>query len=109
MKVVKGEILRFKDGAKIAGFEKFDYCVCVYTGQLDELGVLPSDSYGQTEESEYQMISADLVERTGKLIWEFDHTLFPHIIELLKEYYAFAVYSEELSEAAGGGANDLQI
>ncbi len=96
MKVVKGEILKFKEGARIRGYERFDHCVCVHTGELTEIGVLPSDSYGQTEEREYQVIPVDAVERTGRLIWEFDHTLYPHIVELLKEYYTFAVHGDEL-------------
>jgi hypothetical protein len=95
MKLVKGEIMKFKDGQKLPGFEKFDYCVIVQTGDFDVVGVLPSDQYGQTKERDFQSIPVSSLERTGKLIWEFDYTLFPHIIELLKEYYRFAVLGDE--------------
>lgn len=105
MKVVKGEILKFKEGEQIAGYEGYEHCISVNTGVLDEIGVLPSDQYGQTDEKEFHVIPARSLQRTGKLIWEFDHTLFPHIIELLKEYYSFAVYEDDIM----GEENDLQI
>lgn len=92
MRVVKGEILRIKE--KLCGFEKYGYGASIHTGELDEIWVLPCDSYGQTDERQHVVVSAKSVERTGRLIWEFDHTLFPHIIELLKEYYAFAIYND---------------
>ncbi|MER3447154.1 MAG: hypothetical protein C4291_10060 [Candidatus Dadabacteria bacterium] len=95
MRLVKGEIMKFKDGQKPAGFEKFGYCVVVQTGDFDIVGVLPSDQYGQTKERDFQAVAVSSLERTGRLIWEFDYTLFPHIIELLKEYYEFAVSSDE--------------
>lgn len=95
MRLVKGEIMKFKYGQKPPGFEKFDYCVVVQTGDFDIVGALPSDQYGQTKEREFHIVSVSSLERTGRLIWEFDYTLFPHIIELLKEYYEFAVSSDE--------------
>jgi hypothetical protein len=95
MKLVKGEIMKFRDGHKPSGLEKFDYCVVVQTGDFDLVGALPSDQYGQTKERDFHAVPASFLERTGKLIWEFDYTLFPHIIELLKEYYEFAVLSDD--------------
>ncbi len=94
MRLVKGEIMKFKDGQEPSGFEKFDYCVVVQTGDFDLVGALPSDQYGQTKERDFQAVPVSSLERTGKLIWEFDYTLFPHIIELLKEYYKFAVFGD---------------
>ena len=95
MRLVKGEIMKFRDGQKPSGFEKSNYCVVVQTGDFDLVGAMPSDQYGQTKERDFQAVSVSHLERTGKLIWEFDYTLFPHIIELLKEYYVFAVVSDE--------------
>jgi hypothetical protein len=98
MKLVKGEIMKFKDGQKLPGFEKINYCVSVQTGDFESVGVLPSDQYGQTKEREFQIAPVSSLERTGRLIWEFDHTMLPHIIELVKEYYRFAVFGDEIEE-----------
>jgi hypothetical protein len=95
MKLVKGEIMKFRDGQKIPGFERFDYCVIVETGDFEDVNALPSDQYGQTKERDFQITHVSSLERTGRLIWEFDYTMLPHIIELLKEYYKFAVFSDE--------------
>lgn len=43
MKVVIGEIIKFKEGEQISGYERYKHCVCVHTGVLEEIGVLPSD------------------------------------------------------------------
>ena len=101
MKLVKGEIMKLRDGQKIAGFEKFDYCVIVETGDFELVNALPSDQYGQTKEREFRIMPVSSIERTGRLIWEFDYTMLPHIIELLKEYYKFAVFCHE-DELEGG-------
>jgi len=101
MKLVKGEIMRFRDGQKLSGYEKFDYCVIVETGDFEVVSALPSDQYGQTKERDFQITPVTSLERTGRLIWEFDYTLLPHIIELLKEYYKFAVFSD--GEDSEGG------
>ncbi len=93
MRVVKGEILRLKAGhGRPAGWGGSEYCVSLHTGDVDEIGVLPSDGYGQTSADEALTVAADDVERTGKLVWEYDRTLFPHVVQLLKEYYLLAVY-----------------
>ena len=99
MRLVKGEIMKFRDGQKPSGFEKSNYCVVVQTGDFDLVGAMPSDQYGQTKERDFQAVPVSHLERTGKLIWEFDYTLFPHIIELLREYYVFAVVSDEQFKA----------
>ncbi len=102
MKLVKGEILKFKDGLRLTGFEKFNYCVSVQTGDFETVGVLPSDQYGQTKERDFQIANVISLERTGKLIWEFDHTMLPHIIELMKEFYRFAVFGDDEDNIEGG-------
>jgi len=94
MKLLKGEILRFKEGHKLPGYEKNDYCVVIYTGDFETVPIIPSDRYGQYKEANPQPVHVSTLERTGQLIWEFDRTLFPHIIELLKEYYKFAIGEE---------------
>ena len=101
MKLVKGEIMRFRDGQKPPGYEKFDYCVIVETGDFEVVSALPSDQYGQTKERDFQITPVSSLERTGRLICEFDYTMLPHIIELLKEYYKFAVFSD--GEDSEGG------
>jgi hypothetical protein len=95
MKLVKGEIMKVKDGQKIPGFEKFDYCVITETGDFEVVSALLSDQYGQTKERDFHNTQVSSLERTGRLIWEFDYTMLPHIIELLKEYYKFAVFDDE--------------
>ncbi len=101
MKLVKGEIMKLRDGQEIPGFEKFEYCVIVETGDFEFVRALPSDQYGQTKEREFYITPVSSIERTGRLIWEFDYTMLPHIIELLKEYYKFAVFGDE-DELEGG-------
>ena len=101
MKLVKGEIMRFRDGQKLSGYEKFDYCVIVETGDFEVVSALPSDQYGQTKERDFQITPDSSLERTGSLIWEFDYTMLPHIIEFLKEYYMFAVFGD--GEDSEGG------
>jgi hypothetical protein len=101
MKLVKGEIMMFRNGQKIPGFERFDYCVIVETGDFEVVSALPSDQYGQTKERDFQITPVSSLKRTGRLIWEFDYTMLPHIIELLKEYYKFAVFSDE-DDLVGG-------